>query len=133
MIPINENILQTAIGNKKPQDRTYQMHLDHLNIQGFIEKRAAVVQAIYKILNTERYQYSIYSTNYGIELIDLFGKPATYVVPELQRRIEDALLYYSDIDAIDGFEFKVNKRTVSVSFTAHTPYGDIAIEKEVDF
>lgn len=54
--------------------------------------REAMEQVIYKILNTERYRYVVYSWNYGIELMDLFGMPADYVCPVLEKRISEALL-----------------------------------------
>lgn len=34
----------------------------------------AVKQAVYKILQTERYKYVIYDWNYGVELEDLLEK-----------------------------------------------------------
>ena len=52
-------------------------------IQGTVDDLDAVIQTIYKILNTERYEYEIYSWDFGIELVDLYGKDITYVVPEL--------------------------------------------------
>ena len=49
-------------------------------------------QAIYKILNTERYQYVMYSWNYGIETLDLYGEPVSWGCPELESRIREALM-----------------------------------------
>lgn len=91
----------------------------------------SVRQAIELILNTERYKYTIYSWNYGIELNDLFGQPKSYVIPELQRRITEALTQDDRVKSVDNFEFEVNKKIVSVSFTVHTIYGDISSGKEV--
>ena len=91
-------------------------------------------QVIYKILNTERYQYIIYSWNYGIELADLFGEPVTYVCPELQRRITEALVQDDRITSVDSFEFDLSeKRTVKVTFTVHTIFGELEEEKVVNF
>ena len=39
------------------------------------DERDAVLQAVYLILNVERYAFPIYSRNYGSELSDLIGKP----------------------------------------------------------
>ena len=39
------------------------------------DKREALRQAVYLILNVERYAYPIYSRNYGSELVDLIGQP----------------------------------------------------------
>ena len=70
-IRIDEN----GINNIYPSN-TYQMHVEEESINGIItEETKAIEQAVYKILNTERYKYIIYSTNYGVELEELFGKP----------------------------------------------------------
>jgi phage baseplate assembly protein W len=83
-------------------------------------------QVIFKILNTERYDYVIYSWNYGIELSDLFGKPVMYACPEIERRVKEALTQDDRIKSVDSFEFDTTKRgAVAVKFTAHTIFGDI--------
>lgn len=92
----------------------------------------AVKQAVFKMLNTERYQYLIYSWDYGVELLDLFGEPISYVCPELERRITETLLQDDRIEEVDGFEFEVSKGTVKANFTVHTVFGDIQAEKEVE-
>lgn len=69
----------------------------------------AIKQAVYLILNVERYRYVIYSSNYGVEFDDLLGKPVPYVLPELKRRIEEALTQDDRITSVDGFEFKTKK------------------------
>ena len=94
----------------------------------------AVKQAIFKIIMTERYQYIMYSWNYGIELLDLFGEPVTYVCPELKRRISEALLCDDRIWSVDNFEFDFpQKGVVHVVFTTHTIFGDVQAEREVNF
>lgn len=100
---------------------------------GRIDDTKAIEQAIIKIVNTERYEYEIYSWDYGIELKDLFGLPITYVLSEVQRRIEDAVLVDDRIDSIEDFEAeRVGKHGVHCSFTAVTVQGDeINIETEV--
>lgn len=83
----------------------------------------AVQQAVYKILNTERYTYPIYSWNYGIELKDLFGQPTFWVYPELERRITEALTWDDRIDSVTDFKFESVKNEVHASFTVNTIYG----------
>lgn len=93
----------------------------------------AIKQAVYKILNTERYSYIIYSWNYGIELKDLFGQAMSYVCPELERRVTEALTQDSRITAVTDFEFDTSKRGVlSTTFTVHTDLGSFEAEKEVE-
>ena len=78
---------------------THKMRLDDKRIIGYAENIEAVKQSAYKILGTERYQYVMYSWDYGLETLDLFGEPVSYVCPELERRITEALTYlpYSEI------------------------------------
>lgn len=112
---------------------TYQMNLNRKSIQGYTDKLEAMKQAIFKILSTERYQYIMYSGNYGIELLDLYGEPITYVCPELERRITEALTWDERIESVDDFEFDTSKKgEILVTFIAHTVYGDVAAERTVN-
>jgi hypothetical protein len=134
MIPSVSAFLQQDFEIQEQPTHTYKMNLDTNLVRGYVDDIEAVKQAIYKILLTERYQYIIYSWNYGIETVDLFGQPISYVCPELERRIKEALLQDTRIESVDDFEFSTLKRgVVSVSFTAHTIFGDIKAEKEVNF
>ena len=112
---------------------TYQMNLNRKSIQGYTDELEAMKQAIFKILSTERYQYIMYSGNYGIELLDLYGEPITYVCPELERRITEALTWDERIESVDDFEFDTSKKgEILVTFIAHTVYGDVAAERTVN-
>ena len=68
MIPGVNGILTEDLEVESLPSKNYMMHIDRNRISGFCDKQDAVKQAIYKILNTERYQYIIYSWNYGIQL-----------------------------------------------------------------
>ena len=134
MIPGVNGILTEDLEVESLPSKNYMMHIDRNRISGFCDKKDAVKQAIYKILNTERYQYIIYSWNYGIELMDLFGMPVIYVIPELERRITEALIQDERIESVDDFEFDSSeKRTVKASFTVHTIFGDVQTEKVVNY
>ena len=134
MIPSTNTILLTELEVETQSSKNYKMKLEHNVINGYCDELEAMVQVIYKILNTERYQHIIYSWNYGIELLDLFGEPVTYVCPELQRRITEALVQDDRIEAVDSFEFDTSEKgTVKATFTVHTIYGDIEAEKVVNF
>lgn len=133
MIPSNDILLVDLEVETQPS-KNYKMKIEHDVVNGFCDELDAMKQVIYKILNTERYQYIIYSWNYGIELSDLFGEPVTYVCPELQRRIEEALIQDDRINSVDSFDFDISeKRTVKVSFIVHTIFGDVDVEKVVNF
>ena len=112
---------------------TFRMNKDKENISGYTDELEAVKQAVYKILLTERYEYIMYSGNYGIELADLFGQSISYVCPELERRITEALVWDDRIESVSDFEFDVQKRgAVHAAFTVHTVFGDIRAQREVN-
>lgn len=111
---------------------TYKMNPANETVRGYTDGQQAMEQAVYKILSTERYQYIMYSWNYGIELRDLYGEAVSYVCPELERRIAEALTWDTRIKSVDNFKFDTSKKgEVSVTFTAHTVYGDVTVGKEV--
>ncbi len=113
--------------------KTYKMDLAGDRISGYTDEQEAMKQAIYKILRTERYKYIIYSWNYGIELEDLIGMPVNYCVPEIERRIKEALLQDMRIEDVTEFEFDTTKKSVVlVKFTAYTEFGNIEIQEEVN-
>lgn len=100
-------------------------------ISGFIDDIEAVIQAIYLILSTERYKYIIYSWDYGVELLDLFGKPIPYVIAELPRRITEALTQDDRIMDVVDFEFEANHHKLHTTFTVNTTLGNISTQMEV--
>lgn len=101
-------------------------------ITGYINDLEAVKQAIYLILSTERYQYLIYSWDYGIELLDLIGKPMPYVIAEVPRRIKEALIQDNRIEDVIDFEFEKKGKQLHVKFTVVSNIGNIPTELEVD-
>ena len=133
MIPNTNDLLTTTLEVEEQPSKSFKMHLEQEVINGMTDGLDAMQQTIYMILNTERYQYIIYSWNYGIELIDLFGEPVTYVCPELERRIIEALTQDERILLVDTFSFDVSvKGKIHVTFTAHTIFGDVDAEKVVN-
>ena len=133
MIPSNSGLLQQEFIIEEQTSRTYKMDFDKHVIRGFTDQLQAMEQAVYKIILTERYNYIIYSRNYGIELRDLIGEPISYVIPEVQRRITEALLWDDRIINVDNFTFEVNRNSVLATFTVRTIYGDFVAERVVNF
>lgn len=134
MIPSTTAFLEQDFEITEQPTHTYKMNLESNLIRGYTDGQEAMKQAIYKILNTERYQYVMYSWNYGIELLDLYGEPVSYVCPELERRITEALTWDDRIQSVDNFEFNISKNgEILVTFTAHTVFGDVVAEKVVNF
>ena len=74
----------------QPSD-THKLDIDRGRVRGMTDGQDAVRQAVYLILNVERYAYPIYSRRYGAELIDLIGKPQDYAMSEIKRRITEEI------------------------------------------
>ena len=126
MIPSGNTILTTDLEVVTMPSKQHRMILDGNRILQTCDGLESVKQAVFKILNTERYKYIIYSWNYGIELHDLFGQPIMFVCPEIERRVKEALLQDDRITAVDNFDFNFPKKgVVAVTFTVHTIFGDL--------
>lgn len=111
---------------------TYKLDIDRGRVKGMTDEADALLQAVYLILSVERYQYPIYSYNYGVELVDLIGQPKDYVMSEVKRRITEALIQDDRINAVDSWEFETTKKAVKTTFIIHSIYGEIETTKEVD-
>ena len=132
MIPSTVGFLDQDFEIETQPSQTYKMDLDGDSIRGFVDEQDAMKQAVFRILQTERYQYIIYPWYYGIETLDLYGEPVTYVVPEPERRITEALSVDERITGVTDFEFDLEtKGVVHAYFTVNTIYGDIKAEKGV--
>lgn len=131
MIPTTE-ILTTPIEEVTYPTRTYKILIDNNRISGYTDDLDAVIQAIYLILNTERYRHIIYSWDYGVEFLDLFGKPMPYVISEVERRIVDALTQDDRIEEVNNFVFERDGKKLHVTFDVRTIYGTVEAEKEVE-
>lgn len=133
MIPGVNGILTEDLEVIEIPSKNYKMHYNIDKISGFVDEIDAVKQAIFKILNTERYQYIIYSWNYGIQLLDLYGEPVSYVCPELERRITDALSVDDRITSLENFNFDISQKgKILVTFNVNTIYGQTEVEKVVN-
>ncbi|KAB1436584.1 DUF2634 domain-containing protein [Candidatus Galacturonibacter soehngenii] len=136
MIPnlnLDDDILED-LNEKNDPSYTYKMDKENYRILDYCDGLEAVKQAVYKILNTERYDYTIYSQNYGIELEELFGEPTSYVIPELERRIIEALSMDDRIEEVYNFDFNTtSKGIVAVTFHVDTIHGSTKIDMEVEY
>ncbi len=133
MIPKTSALMAANLQVEEQTSVNYKMFYADEKVVGTHGGLSAMAQVVYKILNTERYRHAIYSKNYGVELADLFGEPVSYVCPEIERRVTEALLQDERISAVSDFYFEINKRKVGVIFTVTTNFGDLESGLEVDF
>lgn len=92
-----------------------------------IDGLEALEQSIFCILQTERFEWPIYSWNYGIETLDLYGKDPDWVRIEVERRITEALLQDDRISGVSAFEFTQQKTKLGVSFLVETIFGETEV------
>ena len=136
MIP-DIKILTEEIKEVSYPTETYKIEVSETDppndrINGYTDDLLALQQTIYLILGTERYEHIIYSWDYGVELLDLIGKPIPYVVAVLPRRITEALTQDDRIEDVTDFEFERNKNKLYVTFMVKSTLGDIPASTEVD-
>lgn len=133
MTPDTDNILLNNLETDEEQtSKTYYLDIEkNIITTNFCNGIEAMKQVVYCILNTERFEHLIYSWNYGIELKHLIGEDTTFVIPELERVIKEALLQDTRIVEVNNFEFEVNKNSIIAKFSVITNAGEIEAEKVV--
>lgn len=111
--------------------KTYKLDFDRGRILGLTNEIGALKQAIRLILSTERYEYLIYSWNYGSELKGVISSDKSIGESEFKRRIKEALLQDDRITTIDNFIFNYNKDSILVEFTVFSVFGEFETETVV--
>lgn len=116
---------------------TYTYFVDPVSnqIRGMANGLKAMTQAVEIILSIERYKFSIYTANTGVEFDGLIGQEYGYVISELKRRINDSFVPDNRIVRTENwdFEFKASTQSLIVSFLVITVFGSIPEELEVNF
>lgn len=131
MIPKTNGFIDSLQPSVEYRNKTYRIDNHNKNISGFVDGVEALKQTIYGILNTERYEYLIYSFDYGVELQSLIGEDMEYVKIDIHRRIEEALKQDNRILSVDKPEIISEGDTLTYKAVVNSIYGDINIEKEV--
>lgn len=130
MIPDSSIDITLSSSESTEPSKTYKMSSN--KIQGYIDNKDALQQAIYKILNTEKYESPIYGFSYGIEMESLIGKDNFYIQMELSRRIKECLLEDERITSVENFKFSISKDSILCTFDVISIYGTSTMKKEVN-
>ena len=130
MIPeLNSTPLIDGFEIDQQPSHTYKIIGDRIG--GFVDGLEAVKQAVYLILETERFENPIYSWDYGCEFSPLFGQAPALVYAKLSNEITEALLQDDRIEDVQEFYFENQNGKIKVFFEVQTQYGQLEIEKEV--
>lgn len=131
MIPAGGQIdTQNTVAVQQPS-RTWKLDFERGRVTGMIDGLEAVKQSVYKILQTERFAFLVYSANYGVESQRFAGADRSFVQSELKRRIREALLQDDRIIDVTDFRISFEGDTAYVEFTVVSTFGRFNTAQEV--
>lgn len=131
MLPNTENLDDFILDFEEDaqlKTKTFSINTANNTIGGVVDELVALVQSIYLILSIESDQYIIYPYTYGVNTLDLIGKPMHYVMAVLPERLKEALLSDDRITNVSDFEFEVKGNKLNVKFGISTIYGDYSTD-----
>lgn len=99
---------------------------------GVVDDYDAMVQAIDKIMQTERFVFPIYSEDYGNDLEDLVGADFEYIKVEAERMIDEALQADDRVTGVYVDEItQVASDSVQITGSVETIFGNVDFTKGV--
>lgn len=135
MIPTAPSAILSSVTVIRPTSlptRTYRVDYGAGRIRGMVDRREAMVQAVRKILATQRFEHLIYSWNYGTEWDALFGKSRQVVESELERVLAEALKQDDRVTGVSVTFIKwTGRNCCDVAVTVETIFGTIQEEATV--
>lgn len=132
MIPTGTSILNAPVEAQEQPSLTWKLDMENKRITKMVNDIEAVKQSVFKILSTERFNYLIYSFNYGAELDGLIGSSPIFIQSELKRRITEALLQDDRITTIQNFQVSFMGENAIATFTAVSVFGNFQVDKVVN-
>jgi len=129
VIPQGASVTNASIREVQQPSLTWQFDFDKGKIAGKIDGLDAIKQAVFKVLQTDRFWYDIYSFNYGHELTRLLGNSPEFVQSEATRMLSEALLQDDRIQAVQSVTVNISGDQMTLKFTVVTQYG--SFEQEV--
>lgn len=99
---------------------TYRLDMENNELKNeLIDAENSVRQSIYKILNTPRNRYPIYSSDYGCDIEKILAEslPFNFLKDELPREIRTSLLIDTRIKEVRDFKVVQTGDGIQVDFT----------------
>lgn len=125
MIP--QGGLGNNVGGQQAQQqtsRTYRIDPLTNRIVGMVDGLDALKQAVYKILQTERFEHLIYDESYGIETQGVIGSDPSNVQSKMKRSIREALIQDDRITDVTDFSMTVTGDEALIDFTIVSNLGN---------
>lgn len=132
LIPQSDrSLLEVDMKNNRMPSKTFYIDFESKKILGMVDDKKAMEQSIYLTLKTARYNYLIFSWNYGEEINKLVGRPKDLARVEIPRLLNECLLVDDRVSSVENIIITDIEEGLHVAFTAVTIHGDISIESEV--
>lgn len=131
MIPSGGTITHETIEKKEQPSLTWKLDAARGRIIGRLDGLEAVKQAAFKILETPRYYYLIYTANYGSELETLIGMNPTFLKSEAARMIREALTQDDRITSVENIRITNIGDNLLIECMIISSYGSFEINQEV--
>ena len=116
------------------REYAWDFDADHFIYDNFgnhvlVEGNEALKVWIYKALKTERFRYTAYSWQYGIELKKFIGKVMTVGerISEFKRAIIECLMVNPYIKSINSITIERDKTNLTCDIDLTTVYGELVI------
>lgn len=100
-------------------------------IAGVNDGLQAITQTVHIILTTRRYDYQIYTGNFGVSFDDLIGADKDYVRAAFPERVKDAFSVDDRIISAQNFNFDFEGDVARITFDVVTVYGTINTEVQL--
>lgn len=123
--------LTTNTSIQEPVYSNRDYHATKTQIQGFVADLMALKQSIHKRLETQQFDYPIYSFHYGVNWRDLIGREPEYIRPELIRMVRETLSMDNRITQVSNFEFDFKSDACICSFDVKSIFGEFKDNVEV--
>jgi hypothetical protein len=111
---------------------TYKLDVVTGRIIGMIDGLEAIQQTVYQILQTDRFEHIIYSTNYGCESSGTADKNSIFFESRITRLIREALLQDDRIRDVQDMQVSIKGDEAAVTFTVVSKQGNFRVSKEVN-
>lgn len=131
MIPFGGTIKNAQVQEQEQPSYTWKLDFKSGRITGNIDELEAIKQAVFKILQTERYSYLIYSFDYGSQLEHLIGKNPLLARSEVTRIIQEALSQDDRIERVENIQIDIQGDNMTVRFIVVTLFGSFEFSQEV--
>ena len=136
LFPFISNVDEVKVDNSFPlyKEVAWDFEKDTPIIQNgdfkIVEGNNAIKVWVYKALLTPRYNYSIYSWDYGSELMDLVGKAYTQSLTkeEAKRYIKEALLINPYILEVTVLDTSFSNGILGADIKLLTIYGESEVK-----